>query len=70
VLDRDRARADPLEVVGEAAQHPALDLELVAERSAQLQVVLGGTAERVHAAVPASGHGRASVRNVARSTFA
>jgi len=52
------------------SQLATLTIELVTERAPDPQIIVRRSRERAHVPAPASGHGRASVRSAARSTFA
>ena len=72
MVDGDRIRALVVQVADELGEELAVAFEFGAQGAADPQVLLKPTvkinrAEIDHAAPP--GHGRASVRNVSRSTF-
>ena len=67
-VDGDGRHSCVLEVVNELQQQPAVPVQLVAQRAAHRQVLLGPSAQRVHDVPP--GQGWANAARAAWSTFA
>lgn len=67
-LDGDRAGADRVQIGHKSGQQPVGVVELVAQRPAQTQILLGVSGQHGHRAAP--GQGCATARRAIRSTLA